>query len=118
VFAGRTLSTALWRPFEKEFGPFEDELRKRSKDIKEEISLAATQAAVREQELQALERRAAKEHRVFGSVFQSKMEQTSGEARDWRLRVDEQRASKIISDYNEHIHCLRIINRCLETKIT
>ncbi len=87
VLVGPTLAKALWRPFEKEFGAFEDKLRKLNEDVREEIRLAGEQAAARERE-------AAAKHRESGSIFQNKFTRTSKEARERRLLRDQQRASE------------------------
>ncbi|KAH8586021.1 ankyrin repeat-containing domain protein [Bisporella sp. PMI_857] len=82
---GPTLAKALWRPFEKEFGAFEDGLRKQNENVREEIKLAGEQAAAREREAAAKERNS-------GSLFRTEVKQISREAQERRLQRDQQRA--------------------------
>jgi hypothetical protein len=80
VIAGQTLAQALWRPFEKEFGTFEDDLKRLSKDVREEIKLAGEQAVARD--------------RSYGSRFRTEMRQITTQEQERRLQRDRQRASK------------------------
>jgi Skp family chaperone for outer membrane proteins len=93
ALSGTTLAQALWRPFEKEFGAFEDTLRKQNEDVREEIKLAGEQAAARE-------RKAAAEHRnaeVLSRQIATK------ESQQRRLQKDRQRASKFFYTVNKHV---------------
>lgn len=84
---GATLTQALWRPFEKEFGPFESELRKRSKVVKDEIKLAGAIAAANERTSQA-------EERKHASMFRKEAKKDRQEARNRALQYEEQKISK------------------------
>ncbi len=90
-FTGSTLAKAVFRPFEKEFGEFETQLRLQNEEIKEEIFLAAEQAAAKERE-------DAGKYRTSGLLFRSEVKQLCREARDRTLRKDQQRAGQ--STYN------------------
>ncbi|MCJ1357988.1 MAG: Ankyrin-2 [Icmadophila ericetorum] len=74
---GTTLAYALWRPFEKEFGEFTKELRRRNEEVTEEIRLASEQKAAKERQL--------------GIMFRS-------EARERRLRKEQERARAARAD--------------------
>ena len=67
------MAYALWRPFEKDFADFNEELRKRNEDVNEEIRLASEQKAAKE--------------RQIGKIFRA-------EARERRLRKEQERARK------------------------
>ncbi|KAH0537546.1 hypothetical protein FGG08_005681, partial [Glutinoglossum americanum] len=79
------LTMALWRPFETEFGSFEEELRRQSKGVKDEISLASNQAAERERQLQIAERKKSSIFRKQGNLHRL-------EEREWRIRVDRRKS--------------------------
>lgn len=79
-----TLTKALWRPFEKEFGDFENKLRKQNEEVREEIQLAAEQAAGKE-------RKAAADHRKNEVFFRSK---ATKDAQERSLLKKELKASK------------------------
>jgi hypothetical protein len=87
VTAGPILAQALWRPFEKEFGTFEDDLKRRSEEINQEIKLAGEQAAARESG-------AAASYRSSGSLFRTEISQFRKQEHERRLQRDQQRASK------------------------
>ena len=78
------VASALLRPFDVEFGPFQRQLLELSDTIREEISLASNKAQVHEATLQTRERKLAKEYRISATEFQNKMIQ---EQREARLRV-------------------------------
>ena len=82
---GSTLTMALFRPFEKEFGDFETKLREQNEEIKEEITLAAEKAAAKERE-------DASKYRTSGLVFRRELKQLSREAREKSLGKDKRRA--------------------------
>lgn len=87
-----TLAKALWRPFEKEFGTFEDELRKQNEYVKADIKLAGEQAAARERQAAAREREAAARHRSSVSLFRKEAKQVSKVKQERKLWRDQQRA--------------------------
>jgi hypothetical protein len=76
---------ALWRPFEKEFGALEVDLKMRSEEIREEIKLASEQAAARE-------RGVAASYRSAGSLFRREIRQVTTQEHEHRLQRDRQRA--------------------------
>lgn len=78
---------ALWRPFETEFGSFEEELRRQSEEVKDEISLASRQAVDRERQLQVAERKKSSRYRKQGNLHRL-------EERKWRLQVGQRESSK------------------------
>jgi len=88
-----TLAKALWRPFEKEFGTFEDELRKQNEYVKADIKLAGEQAAARERQAAAREREAAARHRSSVSLFRKEAKQVSKVKQERKLWRDQQRAT-------------------------
>ena len=82
---------ALWRPFETEFGFFQAELQRQSKEVKDEISLASKQAAERERQLQIAERKKSSRYRKQGDLYRL-------EERKLRLQVDQRESSKYYYD--------------------
>lgn len=91
---GPTLAKALWRPFEKEFGTLEVDLKTQSEEIKEEIKLAGEQASARE-------RGVAASYRSAGSLFRTEIRQVTKQEHERRLQKDRQRACKWQNDFGE-----------------
>lgn len=77
----------LWKPFEVEFGRFQTLLESQSRDVREEINLAAQQATVRERHLQLVERNLAGQYRKGGEVHRE-------EEKSSRLQYEERKLSK------------------------
>jgi hypothetical protein len=88
-------TTALWKPFEAEFGSFQNELQRQNEDVREEINLASRQAAHQERQLQVMEREVASQHRVIGTLFRRRAELDSDEARNWRIEASEWKSSRV-----------------------
>ena len=86
-------AAALWRPFEAEFGDFQNELQKQNRHVCEEIDLAFQQAHRQEQLLQAMEREAASRYRLSSNLFRRRVKLDSDEARHWRLQANERQSS-------------------------
>ncbi|KAI9866921.1 MAG: hypothetical protein M1813_000318 [Trichoglossum hirsutum] len=84
---------ALWRPFEVEFGNFQNELQRQNKCVKREIDLASQQAAWQERQLQEMERKAASRYRLLDDLFHRKAVLESDEAHNWRLQADERKSN-------------------------
>lgn len=84
---GSSLVQALWKPFEKEFKDFGDELRERRKAVAAEIQLASEVAA-------AKERDSALEYRKSGSVFRSEFKRAEKQLQEWRLWREERGQSQ------------------------
>jgi hypothetical protein len=84
---GITLAKALWRPFESEFGLFENELREQSKVVREEIKLAGEQAAGKERE-------AAVKHRDSSLRFHNEVRHVTKQEQERWLQRGQQRARK------------------------
>lgn len=82
---------SVWKSFEHEFGPFEDELQRQSKDVQEEIGLASEKAAARERQLQIIERKTQSQHRTLGRLFHDRFDRVSEEERNWKLDYDDQK---------------------------
>jgi hypothetical protein len=80
MILGQTLAQAVWRPFEKEFGTFEDDLKKLGKDVREEIKLASEQAAAKDRE--------------SGSLFRKEVRQITRQEQERRLQKGRQRAGE------------------------
>jgi len=87
------VTTALWRPFEAEFGNFQNELQRQNDHIRREIDLASQQAARQERQLQEIEREAAFRYRLSGNLFHRRAKLDSDEARNWRLQASERQSS-------------------------
>ena len=81
------MAKAVWRPFESEFGSFTKTLKVQGQEVKEEIRLAAEQAAFQERQLQV-------SHRQRAILFSQKIIKESAESREGRLRVEERKASR------------------------
>ncbi|KAH0556171.1 hypothetical protein GP486_005897 [Trichoglossum hirsutum] len=92
-------ATAIWRPFEAEFGDFRNELQRQDKNVQDEISLAFQQAHSQEQLLQVMEREAASRYRYSGYLFRRRATQDSDEARNWRLQISERKSSWFCLSY-------------------
>ncbi|KAH0562468.1 hypothetical protein GP486_002842 [Trichoglossum hirsutum] len=96
----RQLTMALWRPFEAEFGSFQEKLQEQNEEVKKEISLASKQATERERQLQIAERKKSSWYRKKEDLH--RLEETQ-----WRLQAD-RRKSRLrrqellekLSDYN------------------
>jgi hypothetical protein len=87
-------TSALWKPFEAEFGKIQAELKRQSEEVKEEIFLESQQAAHKERRLQMMEREVASRHRRAGAIFRRRTELDSEEARNWRLQINERQSSE------------------------
>jgi len=87
VTTGSALATALWRPFEREFGALEASLKTQSEEIKEEIKLAGEQAAAKERGVTASYQKAE-------SLFRTEIRQVTKQEKERRLQRDRQRACK------------------------
>lgn len=85
---------ALWRSFQTEFEPFVAEVKRCSKNVEEEVSLAKAQADRQEQQLQLRERGAASEGRKLWQSYITKSGKENEEFRKWRIQRDERNASK------------------------
>ena len=83
-------TTALWRPFEVEFGNLQYELQKQNERVKREIHLASQQAAYQERMAASQERRL--------SLWRTKRDRD--EALNQRIQADKRRLSKFIR------HCI------------
>ena len=77
---------AVWKPFESEFGSFTKTLENQNQEVKEEVNLAAEQAAFQERRLQA-------SHRQRTNVFSQRFNTESAESRKWRLQIEERKSS-------------------------
>ncbi|EPE29754.1 hypothetical protein GLAREA_00914 [Glarea lozoyensis ATCC 20868] len=75
---GTTLTRAVWKPFEKEFAVFECDLKKQGAELKEEITLAAEQAASRE--------------RAFGRSFRTEIRKVNQAKTERQLKKDRARS--------------------------
>lgn len=83
---------SLWKSYEREFGAFEVELERQSKDVQEEIGLASEIVAARERQLQVAERKAQSQHRNFGRLFHDKLDRFTKEEMSWKLEDAERKA--------------------------
>jgi hypothetical protein len=83
----RQLTISLWRPFETEFGPFQEKLHGQSDEVKKEVSLASVQATERERQLQIAERKNSSWYRKKADLY--RLEDTQ-----WRLQADKRKSSK------------------------
>lgn len=70
----------IWKPFEFEFGSFQRDLKRQSKDIREEINLAFQFAEADE--------------RAYAFTHQRQQALHHLEERNWRLQADQQKSSK------------------------
>jgi hypothetical protein len=78
---------SLLKSFEAEFGPFQSELQRHCKRVKEEVSLASKQAADQERQLQVIERQE-------NSRFRKTSDLSRREQSEWRLQIDQRKASE------------------------
>ncbi|KAJ9664651.1 hypothetical protein H2201_005165 [Coniosporium apollinis] len=85
---------ALWRSFQTEFEPYEAEVKRCSKEVKEEIYLANAQAAHQDQQLVRLEQEAASKHRRAADLFFQGAGKENDESRRWRVQRDERKSRK------------------------
>ena len=85
---------ASWQSFKTEFEPFEAEIRQCSKNVNKEISLAKAQADHQDQQLQLREREAASKGRKAWNEFMTKSGKENEKFREWRLQVEDRKASK------------------------
>ena len=79
-------ASAIWKPFESEFGFFTTALGNQRKELDAEINLAAEQAAFQERQLQV-------SHRQRAGLFSLRLEKESAENRGWRLQAEERKSS-------------------------
>lgn len=78
---------AVWKPFESEFGSFTKTLEVQAQEVKEEIRLAAEQAAFQERRLQD-------SYRQRASLLSHNLIKESAASREQRLQVEERRSSR------------------------
>ena len=83
----RTMSAALWRPFEVEFGTFQKTLRAQSEEVRQEIAVSSEKAADHERHLQLIERSSASRHRIRADLHRR-------EEQIWRQQYLERISSK------------------------
>lgn len=81
------LTAALWKSSETNFRTFQDELKRRSEEVREEICFASEQAAHRERQLQAIERSMTSRYRLRGDLQRH-------EEREWRMQMNERKKGK------------------------
>ena len=74
-------TSAILRPFENEFGPFQKQLLAISSVVRDEVSLASKKAQDQEIRLQTRERQLARMHRVLERTFQGEVMQEQLRAR-------------------------------------
>ena len=82
----KQLFNAFWRSFEREFEPFKVDLKFYSKEVKNQIALAAAQTDHQERQLQTQERDAALEGRSFIKSLAYLNKKENDEFREWRIR--------------------------------
>lgn len=102
------LSTALFKSFEIEFGPYERDILRLSHDVRDEITLASKQAQKLETELQAEERQKAGMSRSILVKFRDKAHRDDEEAKIWRLKYDrrnlERKRLKVLNAFSTYDH--------------
>ncbi|KAL8736998.1 MAG: hypothetical protein Q9181_002122 [Wetmoreana brouardii] len=80
--------------FKAEFGPYQDEIERFSKELQEEADLASKQAQKQENELQALERSEAKKLRQSWTNFTKGYQITQAEEYNRRLETNRRKLEK------------------------
>lgn len=78
------LTTVLWKPFESRFCVFQEELKSKSGEVREEIALTLERAAHRERQLQVIERNVSSQYRIRADAHRH-------EEREWRLQMNERK---------------------------
>ena len=78
-----------------DFKHYAKELQRLNGEVKEEIRLAAYQAAERDRRLQVFERQATSRHRILGRLIHEKLDTLSREDRDWKLKAQGRKSSKL-----------------------
>ncbi|KAL8705148.1 MAG: hypothetical protein Q9201_001715 [Fulgogasparrea decipioides] len=80
--------------FEAEFGPYEGEIARLSQEVRDEASLASKQAQKQENELQAIERLEAKQHRQSWTKFKKDYHASKAEENNRHLEINRCRLEK------------------------
>lgn len=96
----KQIASALRKPFEDAFGPFQKDLVRLSTEVKEEISLASKQLQTRDSIEEAQERKENSKFRVTGAVFRKETASELEQARRWRESRVKSRFLKSLSSYN------------------